>query len=518
MNVSVLLENAARVHADSPAVRVGERTVHTYAGLLARASRVAGGLRGALGCRPGDRVAIVMPNRAEYFELLWGCWIAGLCAVPVNAKLHSRELAHILGDSECRVCFVSPETAEAAATAASALEPRPAIVDVASGEFARAAQATPQSCAEVDAAQPAWLFYTSGTTGRPKGATLTHGNLMGATLRYYADVDFVAPGETMLHLAPLSHGSGLYSLPLVAQGAVQVVPDSGGFDADEALDLLERYRSVTTFLAPTMVMRMVNLPRSARAPADHWRTIFYGGAPMHVANLKSALARFGPCFWQGYGQGESPCTITSLSKAMHADAAHPDWERRLASAGTARTGVQVRVVGEDGAPLPDGVPGEVLVRSDVTMAGYWRNPQATRETLRGGWLHTGDVGELAPDGLLTLRDRAKDVIISGGSNIYPRELEEVLLTDPRVAEACVVGRAHADWGEEVVAFVVAAPGEAPSAESLDRLCLDNVARFKRPKAYFFVDALPKSHYGKVLKSVLRERLAQLPAGGGGAPA
>ena len=227
---------------------------------------------------------------------------------------------------------------------------------------------------------------------------------------------------------------------------------------------------------------------------------------MYVADCKAALARFGNKLVQIYGQGESPMTISCLDKALHADTSHPRYEERLASVGHAFTGVEIMVADRDDNPLPAGEIGEILVRGDTVMAGYWNNPAASAETLRHGWLHTGDVGSLDQDGFLTLKDRSKDVIISGGSNIYPREVEEVLLRHPAVSEVSVVGQADAEWGEIVVAFIVAR-GAAPDSAELDALCLDNIARFKRPKRYVVVDALPKNNTGKVLKTSLRELLA-----------
>src|SRR5581483_2575088 len=207
---------------------------------------------------------------------------------------------------------------------------------------------------------------------------------------------------------------------------------------------------------------------------------------------------------------ESPMTITGLDKAMHADTAHPNYLERLGSAGVARTGVAVKVVDEDGRQLPPGEIGEIVTRSDCVMKGYWNNPEANARALRDGWLWTGDLGSLDAQGFLTIKDRSKDMIISGGSNIYPREIEEVLLTHPGVLEAAVVGRAHPDWGEEVIAFVVKREGADLVAAALDRLCLDNIARFKRPKGYRFVDALPKNNYGKILKTELRALLEREP--------
>jgi acyl-CoA synthetase (AMP-forming)/AMP-acid ligase II len=255
-----------------------------------------------------------------------------------------------------------------------------------------------------------------------------------------------------------------------------------------------------------MLTRLVQAPEIATADLANLRTIYYGGGPMYVADLERALMIFGPRLYQLYGQGESPMTITGLDQRLHADSTHPRWRERLASCGYPRSGVLVRVVDEDDRDVPPGEIGEVITRSDCVMDGYWQNPGANAETLRGGWLHTGDLGSMDEDGLLTLRDRSKDMIISGGSNIYPREIEEVLLRHPDLVEASVVGRPHPDWGEEVVAFLVKQPGAEIAAAELDRLCLDHIARFKRPRDYRFVDALPKNNYGKVLKTELRKLL------------
>jgi long-chain acyl-CoA synthetase len=354
-----------------------------------------------------------------------------------------------------------------------------------------------------EAGDPAWLFYTSGTTGRPKGVTLTQKNVMALVLNYFSDVDAIAPGEAIIHAAPMSHGSGFYILPHVAHAGLNVVPESGGFDAPEIYALLQARRGVTMFAAPTMVKRLVDFPGDA--DTRNLKTIVYGGGPMYVADCKAAMARFGPKLAQIYGQGESPMTITAMGKAIHAATGHPRYDERMASVGQAFTGVEVRVGDADDRPLPAGAIGEILVRGDPVMAGYWDNPQASAETLRGGWLHTGDVGSLDEEGFLTLKDRSKDVIISGGSNVYPREVEEVLLRHPGVSEVSVVGKSDPEWGEVVVAFIVAR-GKQPEAAELDALCLDNIARFKRPKAYRYVEALPKNSTGKVLKTELRKLL------------
>jgi long-chain acyl-CoA synthetase len=357
----------------------------------------------------------------------------------------------------------------------------------------------------------AWLFYTSGTTGRPKGAMLTHRNLLVMTLSYFADIDTITPDDCTIHAAPLSHGSGLYGLPHVAKAANQVIPVSRGFDIDELVELIATYRGVTSFFAPTMVTRLVNHPTVASMDPTHLKTLIYGGGPMYVEDLRRALDLFGPRLVQIYGQGEAPMTITALSKSVHADTNHPRYVERLGSAGIARSDVEVRVVDTSDCDLPPGEIGEVVVRGDVVMRGYWNDPQASAETLRGGWLHTGDLGAFNEDGFLTLKDRSKDMIISGGSNIYPREIEEALLRHPGVLEVSVVGRPHREWGEEVVACVVPRPQVTVTAAELDHLCLETIARYKRPRAYVFVGSLPKNNYGKVLKTALRQQCAAADA-------
>jgi long-chain acyl-CoA synthetase len=303
----------------------------------------------------------------------------------------------------------------------------------------------------------------------------------------------------------MSHGSGFYGIPHLAVGARQVVPESGGFDPDEILHLSQTLDEVSLFAAPTMVKRLVNHSGGGEAP--NLRTVTYGGGPMYVADLKAALERFGPRFVQVYGQGESPMCITVLPREDHTDTDHPRYEERLASVGYAQSVVDVKVVDGDDNEMPTGEVGEILAKGAVVMRGYWNRPDASAETLRGGWLHTGDMGAFDADGYLTLKDRSKDMIISGGTNIYPREIEEVLLRHPDVMECAVVGRPHEEWGEEVIAFVTPREGAEVDTGELDQLCLDNIARFKRPKDYRVAASLPKNNYGKIVKRELRNQLA-----------
>jgi len=334
---------------------------------------------------------------------------------------------------------------------------------------------------------------------------LTQRNLLAMTMAYFTDVDEVAAGDAMVYAAPMSHGAGLYNYAHLLRGARHVVPESGGFDPAELADLAARIGHLTLFAAPTMVHRLVAHLQRAGGDGSGFKTIVYGGGPMYVEDLRRAMDVMGQKFVQIYGQGESPMTITALAREQLMATDHPRWTDRIASVGVAHACVQVRVADAEDRDVPTGELGEVLVRGETVMAGYWNKPEATAQTLRGGWLHTGDIGSLDADGFLTLRDRSKDVIISGGSNIYPREVEEVLLLHPRVSEAAVVGERDADWGEIVVAFLVAEGEPVPDAE-LDALCLSHIARFKRPKHYRWLPSLPKNAYGKVLKPELRAKV------------
>jgi long-chain acyl-CoA synthetase len=504
MNLAVLLRNSAVSFGERPALTVGTGVAASYAGLDNRAARIAGGLR-RLGLAAGDRVAIAMSNHPAFYEALFGIWRAGMVAVPLNAKLHPAELAYIVENAGARTAFADEALAQALSPLAGPGGLREIVVTGSRTATALAA-AEPLPIVPLPGEAPGWLFYTSGTTGRPKGATLTHRNLLMMVLAYFADLDAIAPQDCILHAAPLSHGSGLYGLCHVAKAANNVIPESHGFDPAEIFDLLPRHPGLTMFAAPTMMVRLTNSP-AAGGDTRNLKLIVYGGGPMYVAHAEQALALLGPKLVQIYGQGESPMTITFLSRAAHADRAHPRYRERLGSVGIARTGVEFRVVDPEDRDLPPGESGEVVVRGDVVMPGYWQDPAASAETLRGGWLHTGDIGSVDAEGYLTLKDRSKDLIISGGANIYPREVEEVLMQHAAVLEAAVVGQPDPEWGEAVVAFVVARPGQPIDAPALDRHCLERIARFKRPRRYLFVEALPKNNYGKVLKRALREQLS-----------
>ena len=489
MNLFALLDQTAARHGDRGAVYLGERQLHTWCELRDRVLRLASSIR-ALGA--AARVAVASENRPEIVELIFAIWAAECVVVPINYKLHPREMEQILDDAGVSQVFASPKIG-ARLQSVTAVP----VETVDSHEYSSRLSGAPSDPPLMtDPAALAWLFYTSGTTGRSKGAMLSHRNLMAMTVAHLADLDGPDENCSLVHGAPMSHGSGLYILPYVLRGVRQVIPESGAFEADGFLDLCEHHPGCSAFLAPTMVQRLV---QTARACPRNLRTVLYGGGPMYVDSLKKAMAAFGLIFVQVYGQGEAPMTITGLRRADHLGAD----DAVLASVGYARSGVDVAVLRDDGSPAAIGEIGEIVCRGDVVMSGYWNNPEATADAVQNGWLRTGDLGSFDERGYLTLRDRCKDVVISGGSNIYPREVEEALIQHPGVTEACVLGAPDPEWGEVVVAFVV---GSATAAE-LDAHLLERIARFKRPKRYEFVDEVPKNSYGKVLKRELRARLA-----------
>ncbi|GAA2849019.1 long-chain fatty acid--CoA ligase [Pseudonocardia halophobica] len=496
MNVAALLSEGNALAGGKPALVHGS-SVQNYPELVRRVGRLAAGLRG-LGLRRGDRVLLLTPNRTELVEALWACFHGGFVAVPVNWHLHQDEVSYIARHSGASVALLSDETAvatEGLADWVTVVRVGRADESTAGLDFEAVLADEPEPIAETSPDEPAWLFYTSGTTGRPKGATLTHGNLVAMATAYHEDLDEVAEDSVYLHAAPLTHGSGLYLLPSMARGATQVIAPGTSFVAADFVELLARHRVThAAFLAPTMLKRVVEQARGRELP--DLRSIVVGGAALYRQDLRTASEVFGEIVIQMYGQGEAPMTITVMpaKEAL----AHPG------SCGRPFRSVEVRIADSAGEELPEGTEGEVLVRGDVVMSGYWDNPEATAATLAGGWLHTGDIGRL-DGGYLLLTDRAKDVIITGGSNVYPREVEEVLLTHPAVREVAVVGVPDPEWGESIRAFVVAEPGGDADASDIIQHCRTRLASFKKPRDIVFVTELPKNATGKVLKRELRLR-------------
>lgn len=501
MNLANLLVRSARSFPEKPAVSIGARGLFSYRTLGERAAALSSSMRRLIA--RGDRVALAMHNCPEYLEVLFACWHGGFAAAPMNARLNEQELAFMIEDCGAKLVFASEDIASRIAP----LLPGAIIFSPGSSDYRKLLLEEGGAPAETKETDLAWIFYTSGTTGKPKGAMLSHGNLFAMLVAYFADVDFIDERDCLLHLAATSHASGLFALSHIAKASNNILPESRGYSSAEFSEIVARSDNLTFFAVSTLLRRMCGDAALRSADLSRIKTVIVGAAPVYAADLHMGLEVFGPKLWNGYGQGESPCTITAMSKKMIAEAARVGDEERLVSVGVARTGVEVRLE-EGGRLLPPGEIGEVLVRGPTVMMGYWNRPDATAETLENGWLRTGDLGRMDGDGFLWLLDRKKDLIISGGMNIYAREVEEALLHDPSVDEVAVIGLPDEDWGESVVAVIVLKAGASADPAALDRLCLHKIARFKRPKRYDFMAALPKNAAGKVLKKALREICAR----------
>lgn len=498
MNVARLLEQAAGEHADAPALIAGER-VTSYAEWRARVGRLASALSDA-GIGSGDRVSLLMGNSPAFLEALFAVFTVGGVVVPTNTRLHPKEYAYTVQHSGSRTLLFDARLE--ADVRGIGLPSDTVLLRV--DELESAIAGAPDFGPAVDrgADDLAWLFYTSGTTGRPKAAMVTHGNLGFMAERYAPEVFAVEAGDRALHAGPLTHGSGLWSLPLTAAGATHVIPESTSFDSEEIFDLIERHRVATVvFVSPTMLKILLESEASATADCSSVRFVAYGGAPIHPEDQRAALERFGPVLCNLYGQGECPMTISMLRPEEHVG-------ERLRSVGRPRGGIEVAVLGPDGAPVATGEVGEVCVRGPVVMRGYWENEEATAEAFRGAWYHTGDLGSFDEDGFLSLGDRVKELVISGGSNVYPREVEDVIRGLAGVEDVAVIGIPDRHWGESVVAVVVGSVTE----DDVVQVCRANLAGYKKPRWVVFEDALPRSAYGKVLKRNLVMRYKDLAAG------
>jgi acyl-CoA synthetase (AMP-forming)/AMP-acid ligase II len=510
MNLGQLLTNAARRSPLAPAVTQDERRL-TYAELDARVDALAHGL-GELGLVQGDRVAVLMNNCPELLETMFACFKAGLCWVPLNARFTSSEVEFQVTDCEARAVISGAglhsvvDGADLPGVHLISTAELPAG-GVAYDDVVRSGEGRGNAVVQVDRDALAWLFYTSGTTGRPKGAMLTHAVLDFVTASWLADLTPMDEGAATLHAAPLTHGAGFHAIATTARAGHHVMTGPGPFRPADVFDLLRRERIDNTWLVPTQIIMLADAAVQSPVELPHLRHVVYGGAPFPPAELRRAVETLGPVLVQLYGQGETPMTATVLPAAAHTAALADPASDRFASAGFARPGMDVRVFDADDRELPPGEVGEVVVRGPAVMLGYWNRPDATAETLRGGWLHTGDLGRMDDHGFLYLLDRAKDLIITGGSNVYAVEVEAALISHAAVRDVAVVGVPDRTWGELVVAVVVTDDDAGAVEPLLAEYAAHELAPYKRPRRYAFVPELPRNPTGKVLKRELREQLA-----------
>ena len=488
MQIGDLIRRAGRQFGSAPAIIAGDRTVS-----FAEFDRLTDQLGNALlarGLVAGDRVSVLMPNGIDGVVVYYALAKSGLVRVPLNVRETPHEHAYKIDDSQSRG-LVHAGTAPAEVDIMITAEELPALIE----------SGSPTPCAVVrEQDAPLRLAYTGGTTGKPKAVVLTTRSEMGEVANFLVDlVPGLTPDSVMLHAAPITHGSGAFFLPHLVKGARNVVVEK--FSPEAFLETARKHGATHTFMVPTMISMLLEHPATPDAGLAFER-LCYGGAPIATTVLQRGIDMLGPVFTQLYGQAEAPLAITCLQPWEHT----PD---RLASAGKPYTLVEVDVRDVEGNSLGPGGVGEIMTRGPHTMHRYWRRPEATAETIEpDGWLHTGDLGQIDKDGYLYLLDRRHDVIISGGFNVYPREVEDVLLSHPAVVDAAVVGLPDEKWGELVSAAVVL---RSPVDESaLVDHCAERLAGFKRPRRIEFWTELPTSPVGKSLRREVRDRMAANP--------
>ncbi|MCG8590841.1 MAG: fatty acid--CoA ligase [Proteobacteria bacterium] len=501
--VAEILRWRARLAPEREALWHAGRSI-TYAELDRRASQVANALLAA-GVQPGDRVCVLDKGHDEFIEVMFGIAKAGGVYTPVNWRLAPPEIAYVVNDAEAKVLFVGEAFHPAVAAIESELAKVRVIVRWGEGsntwstyaDFVGEASASDPRCDTAED-ETAWQLYTSGTTGHPKGAELTHANLVEVTNVIAMGIGGVRPGDSGLVCMPLYHigGSG-WALALFAAGARLVVTREA--DPTEILRLIPEEQVHHTFFVPALMNFLLQHPDCAQADFSSLETILYGASPIPEELLVRSLETFQCRLVQAYGLTETTGAVVLLP---HED--HVPGSPRLRSCGLPVFGSEIRILAGDGRPCPPGTVGEICMSGPTIMKGYWNRPEATAESIRDGWFHSGDAGYLDDEGYLYIHDRVKDMIVSGGENVYPAEVESVLFSHPDVADVAVIGVPDERWGEAVKAVVVLAPGASVDAQQLVDYCQGKIAGYKRPRSIDFIDALPRNPTGKILKRELRE--------------
>lgn len=507
MNQGRFISRNARYLPDQPAIIFNER-VTSFRELDERSNRLANALLG-LGLRKGDRVAFQMSNRPAIVELEVALYKAGLVRVPLNARLAPAEVVDVIGNGDPRVFLVGDSHAESVQQLWSQLGAVEHFIGVGTQVpgwhaydplLAAAADTNPD--VEMQPDDLAVLHYTSGSTGKLKAAMQTVGNRMSHLRKVGMHRMRVGPGDILLLSGPLTHASGMFLQPFLYQGGTILIQDR--FDPDSLLAAVEHWRVTHTFMVPTMLNRLATHPGLRRHDISSLKQVAYGGAPMAPARIREAWENLGPVLSQGYGGGETTGGLILFSTDDHARAIR-DVPQRLASCGRPIGESEVRVVDEAGRPVRGDAVGEIVVRGPDVFAGYWKEPELTRQAFDAeGWLHTGDLAKVDDEGFIYIVDRSKDMVISGGFNIYPTEVEQALYAHPAVYEACVVGVPDDTWGEAVKAVVVLRPGLHATEQDIVRHCRELLADFKKPRSVEFVAELPRNPNGKISRKAVRE--------------
>ncbi|OSP55218.1 acyl-CoA synthetase [Pseudoruegeria sp. SK021] len=507
MNLSHFLTQSARRHPDEIGLVWGEAQ-WTWAQMEARSTAFAAALRDKYGMEKGDRLLVQSSNCNQMFEAAFACWKLGCVWVPANFRQTPDEVAWLARSSGAKGLLVGAEFADHIAACADA--DTIAFTVTIGGEGADdydalvAAHGGVQvEPATVDRDDPAWFFFTSGTTGKPKAAVLTHGQMAFVVTNHLCDLmPGTGPSDASIVVAPLSHGAGIHQLSQVAHGVKTILPGGTRFDPDDIWRLVETWRVTNVFTVPTIVKLLVE--HEAVHAYDHssLRYVIYAGAPMYRADQVRALDILGPVLVQYFGLGEVTGNITVLPPAHHSA---EDDAMRIGTCGFARTGMQVQVQDATGRDCAPGETGEVAVIGPAVFAGYFNNPEANAKSFRDGWFLTGDLGHFDSEGFLYLTGRASDMYISGGSNIYPREIEEKILLHPDISETAVLGVPDPIWGEVGVAVCVAR-GAVPDTEAVLEWLSTRLPRYKMPKTVVFWSEMPKSGYGKITKKIIRAEL------------
>jgi len=508
----MLLGDIIRLHGRKTPSRValldtGSNRSVTFGDLLERSNRVANAMLGL--AAPGDRVGILAENLPEYVECYYGVPAAGMALTFLNYRLHPKEWAWILNDAEARVVVVQEKYLDQIQPELGEIPSIEHVVVIGGksrggypdyDDVVGAAQADPPGPV-VDEDSTAWLLYTSGTTGFPKGAMLTHRNLTVAVIESVIEYE-PQPDERNLVAFPLCHVAG-YSVPVThfRGGRVVLTPM---FEPEMWMRLVDEHGITGTALAPTMLNMVLQQPKLRDFDLGTLRGIGYGAAAMPVEVLRAAIDRFGPIVYSGFGMTELGGNVLTFPKSDHVRAINGE-EHLLASCGTPMCLAEVKVVDEDMRECDPGIVGEIVIQGDQVLKGYFRNEEGTKKAFEGGWFHTGDMARRDEEGFFYIVDRMKDMIITGGENVYSREVEEVIYAHPAVSEAAVIGLPDPQWGETVTAIVVLRPGTTTTEADIIRASRDRLAGFKKPTRVIFVDELPKTVSGKILKRELRDR-------------